>query len=159
MANLYKEYAANADPEDDKRLPPHVTIFDSCPGLFHMPRAVAFINTGLPSSQRLIAAPLLYAFALFWTALMALDILPNSLNEWYASHNNDDGNVAEVRRAYIYSSTDALIDFKDVEAHATEAKTKGFSVALERYEGSAHVAHLRKDEKRYWDIVRMAMEG
>jgi len=159
IANLYEQFAATAGPNDDKRLPPHVTIFDSCPGLFRIPRAVAFVSVGLPFLQQLIAAPFLYAFATFWTASMALGLLPNSLRDWYKSHNNSPGNTAEVRRVYIYSSTDTLTDYKDVEAHATEAKAKGFSAALEEYEHSAHVSHLRKDESRYWEIVRKTMEG
>ncbi|KAI3394368.1 hypothetical protein diail_2834 [Diaporthe ilicicola] len=159
VANLYEQYAATAGPNDDKRLPPHVTIFDSCPALFRIPRAVAFVSVGLSSFQQLIAAPFLYAFAAFWTGAMALSVLPDSLGEWYKSHNNDEGNTAELRRVYIYSPTDKLSDYRDVETHAAEAKAKGFSVALEKFEGSAHVAHLRKDEGRYWEIVKRAMEG
>ncbi|KAJ4294348.1 hypothetical protein N0V90_008038 [Kalmusia sp. IMI 367209] len=159
IANLYEQFAATAGPNDDKRLPPHVTIFDSCPGLFRIPRAVAFVSVGLPFFQQLIAAPFLYAIAVLWIASMSLGLLPDSLGNWSKSHNEDVGNTAEVRRVYIYSPTDALTDYKDVETHAAEAKAKGFSVALEKYEGSAHVAHLRKDETRYWDIVKRTMEG
>ncbi|KAH8688936.1 hypothetical protein GQ44DRAFT_720610 [Phaeosphaeriaceae sp. PMI808] len=159
IANLYEQFAAMAGPKDEKRFPPHVTIFDSCPGLFRIPCAVAFVSVGLASFQRLIAVPLLYAFATFWTASMALGLLPNSLAGWYNSHNNHPANNAEVRRVYIYSRTDALTDYRDVEAHAADAKTKGFFVALEKYEGSAHVAHLRKDEIRYWEIVKRVVEG
>ncbi|KAF1953073.1 hypothetical protein CC80DRAFT_494942 [Byssothecium circinans] len=159
IANLYEQFAATAGPNDDKRLPPHVTIFDSCPGLFRIPRAVAFVSVGLPFFQKLIAVPFLYAFAAFWTASMALGLLPNSLGNWYKSHNHNVANTAEVRRVYIYSPTDALTDYKDVETHAAEAKSDGFSVALEKYEGSAHVSHLRKDETRYWDIVKRIMES
>lgn len=159
VANLYEQYAAAAGPGEDERLPPHVTVFDSCPGLFRIPRAVAFVSVGLSSFQQLLAAPFLYAFAVLWTASMAMGLLPDSLSAWYRSHNHDAGNAAEVRRAYIYSPNDTLTDYKDVEAHAAEAKTKGFSAALEKYEGSAHVAHLRKDESRYWEIVRRTLEG
>lgn len=159
IANLYEQYAATSGPGDDKNLPPHVAIFDSCPGLFTIARAMAFVTVGLSSSQRLLATPFLYAFAVFWTASMALGILPNSLADWSKSHNIHPGNTAELRRAYIYTPTDALTSYKDVEAHAAEAKSVGFSVALERFENSAHVAHLRKDEGRYWEIVRRTVEG
>lgn len=159
VANLYEQFAMTGDSDDNKRLPPHVSIYDSCPGLFHIPRAVAFVSVGLPSFQKLIAAPFLYAFAIFWTATMALGLLPNSLRNWYRSHNDNEGNSFELRRVYIYSATDALTDYKDVERHANDAKAKGFSVSLEKYEGSAHVAHLRKDETRYWGIVKRIMEG
>lgn len=159
VANLYEQFTTMAGPNDDKRLPPHATIFDSCPGLFRIPCAVAFVSVGLPSFQQLIAAPFLYAFAVFWTVSMALGLLPNSLSEWYKSHNYNGANAAEMRRVYIYSPNDALINYKDVESHAAEAKSKGFYVALERYEHSAHVAHVRKDESRYWEIVRRTIEG
>lgn len=159
IANLYEQYAATAGPDDDKRLPPHVTIFDSCPALFTISRAMAIVTVGLSPFQQLIAAPFLYAFAVLWTASMALGLLPNSLAGWYKSHNKHAGNTAEVRRVYIYSPTDSLTNYKDVETHAAEAKTQGFSVALEKYENSAHVAHLRKDESRYWETVRRTVEG
>lgn len=158
VANLYEQCSATAGPEGDKRLPPHVTIFDSTPGLFRIPRAVSFVSVGLSSFQRLFAAPFLYALAAVWTAAMALNLLPNSLGDWYDSHKHDAANKNEVRRVYIYSSTNALTDYKDVEAHAAEAKAKGFSVTMEKYEGSAHVAHLRKYESRYWAIIKSAVE-
>ncbi|KAI6091640.1 hypothetical protein F4821DRAFT_188934 [Hypoxylon rubiginosum] len=157
IANLYEQYAATADPNDEKHLPPHVTVFDSCPGVFSIPHTVAFFNVGLSSFQRLIAAPIIYAWAAVYSVLIASGFLPDSLSDWGKTHN-DTGNKNEVRRVYIYSPSDALIDYKAVEAHAAEAKSKGFSVVLERYEGSAHVAHLRKDESRYWEIVRRIME-
>lgn len=157
IANLYEQYAAMAGPSDDRRLPPHVTVFDSCPGVFSISHAVAFFNVGLSSLQRLIAAPILYSWAAVWSSCIALGLLPDSLGDWGKTHNGT-GNTAEVQRVYIYSPSDALIDYKAVEAHAAEAKSKGFSVSLERYEGSAHVAHLRKDESRYWEIVRRITE-
>lgn len=159
VANLYEQYAASASPSEDKRLPPHVTIFDSTPGLFRLPCTVAFVSVGLSSFQRLIATPFLYAFGALWAVSMTIGLLPNSLTEWYHSHNHHTANAAEIRRAYIYSPADLLTDYKDVEAHAAEAEAKGFSIVLEKYENSAHVAHLRKDESRYWDIVKRTMQG
>lgn len=159
IANLYEQYAAMAGPDEDKRLPPHVTILDSCPGAWSISHSVTFFSVGLSSFQQLLAAPILYTAATVWSGLIALGLLPDSLGDWGKAHNNDPANSAEVRRVYIYSPTDALIDYKVVEAHAAEAKTKGFTAELEKYEGSAHVAHLRKDESRYWEIVRRVMEG
>jgi len=162
VAKLYEEYAAMAGPDEDdedKRLPPHVTIFDSCPGLFRIPRAIAFVSVGLSSFQRLIAAPFLYVWALLWTASMAMGLLPNLLGDGYKSHNKYEYNATEMRRVYIYSPTDVITDYRDVETHAAEAKTKGFSMALEKFKGSAHVAHQRKDGSRYWEIVKRTIEG
>lgn len=155
MAELYEQFSAMAG--SDKRLPPHVTIFDSSPGLFRIPRAVAFISVGLSSLQQLVAMPFLYTWAVVWTAAMAIGILPNSLGDWSKSHNHHIGNTSEMRRVYIYSTADAITEYKDIEAHAAEAEAKGFSVTLEKYVGSAHVSHSRKDEGRYWGIVKSAL--
>ncbi|PSN69961.1 hypothetical protein BS50DRAFT_301432 [Corynespora cassiicola Philippines] len=159
ITNLYEQYAATAGPNDDKRLPPHVTIFDSCPGRFHIHHAVAYVSVDLPLLQQLIAAPFLYAFAICWSASVALGLIHNSVGSWYKSHNEDVGNTAEIRRVYIYSASDAITEYKDVEAHAVEAKTRGFSVSMEKYEGSAHVSHVRKDADRYRDIVKRIMKS
>ncbi|KAI1323765.1 hypothetical protein F5Y16DRAFT_403099 [Xylariaceae sp. FL0255] len=158
IANLYEQYAAMAGPNDDKYLPPHVTVFDSCPGHYSISRAVTFISVGLSAFQKMAFLPILYAWAIIWSVSMALGLLPDSLGDWSKAHNETQ-NKTEMRRVYIYSASDELIGYEDVEAHAAEAKTKGFSVALEKYDGSAHVAHLRKDEARYWKIVRNIVEG
>lgn len=159
MANLYEQFAATAAPDQEKRLPPHVSVFDSSPGVFSVPRAVAFANVSFSPLQRVLAAPLLYFLAALWSGLISLGIMPDSLDDWGKAHNNHAANSAEVRRAYIYSRADTLIDYKSVESHAADARAKGFDVLLEEYDGSAHVSHLRKDEARYWDIVRRVVVG
>jgi hypothetical protein len=100
IANLYEQFAETTG-TNDKRPPPHVTIFDSCPGLSRISRNVAFFIVSLPFFQQLIAAPFLYAFAALWSGATALGLLPDSLDSWYRSHNNGEGNAAEVRRVYI----------------------------------------------------------
>ncbi|KAH9890826.1 hypothetical protein F4778DRAFT_752372 [Xylariomycetidae sp. FL2044] len=182
VANLYEQYAAlaAADNNDDggggedadrrrllsTPLPPHATIFDSCPGVYSVSRSVAFFNVSLASPlQRLLAAPLLYAWACAWWVAIALGLIPDTLADWGRAHNQRVNAGSEVRRAYLYSARDALVDYRAVEAHAAEARaaSKGSGgeevIRLERFEGSAHVAHLRKDEGRYWGIVKWAVEG
>ncbi|KDQ59158.1 hypothetical protein JAAARDRAFT_175911 [Jaapia argillacea MUCL 33604] len=56
-------------------------------------------------------------------------------------------------RLYIYSKTDHLIPWKQIEAHAKEGEEKGFDVRSEVFEKSDHVAHARTDPKRYWGAV------
>lgn len=36
--------------------------------------------------------------------------------------------MSEARRCYIYSEEDPMVDFHDVEAHASEAVHRGFTV-------------------------------
>jgi len=68
-----------------------------------------------------------------------------------------------VGRAYIYSKEDELIDWRDVERHGEEAVERlgggGGRVRMERFEGSQHVAHLRKDGERYGRVIRELWDG
>lgn len=67
---------------------------------------------------------------------------------------NDSSLISkECRRCYVYSKTDDLIPWKDVEGHADDAEERGWIVEKERFEGSEHVAHMRLDPQRYWKIV------
>lgn len=57
-------------------------------------------------------------------------------------------------RSYIYGVRDVMVDWRDVEFHAADAVAKKFAdVRLECFGKSAHVAHTREDEERYWRIV------
>jgi len=94
----------------------------------------------------------------------------NTTDQGAAAANDGGGNdgdegstsTGEVRRTYIYSEADALVDWRDVESHAAAAVEKGLpsaNVRLEKFEGSMHVAHARADEGRYWRVVRETWEG
>lgn len=64
-----------------------------------------------------------------------------------------------VRRLYVYSKGDELVDWRDVEDHAVEAKGRGWSVEKERFGmESGHVGHMIVDRQRYWGAVRRAWE-
>jgi pimeloyl-ACP methyl ester carboxylesterase len=65
-----------------------------------------------------------------------------------------------VPRLYMYSPTDLLIPYQNVEAHAMAAKASGIEVRLEKFEGTSHVAHIRgaENQKRYWDAVKKIWE-
>lgn len=56
---------------------------------------------------------------------------------------------------YIYSDADRMVDWQEVEDHAADARSRGFVVDLERFEGSGHAAHVRVGGgERYWQIVK-----
>ncbi|EPE09290.1 hypothetical protein F503_07066 [Ophiostoma piceae UAMH 11346] len=168
-------------------LPPHVTIFDSAPGNFWYAGAVAAFSTGLerqPLIQRAIALPLIYATVtamyarihgyrlVLWIGSQLAKLVPArptkdeayrpTLDPW-RPHNDMSaygGNRRELRRAYIYSHDDKMILATDTEIHASEARSRGFTVAqMAEFKGSAHVAHLRSDPVRYWQVVRDAFQG
>ncbi|KAL1968003.1 hypothetical protein VTN77DRAFT_2420 [Rasamsonia byssochlamydoides] len=61
-----------------------------------------------------------------------------------------------AERLYIYSVSDNIIDWKDVERHAAEAAARDCVVRREKFEDSPHVSHLKRHRQRYWDAVTRA---
>ncbi|KAM0430009.1 hypothetical protein ACHAPT_006015 [Fusarium lateritium] len=159
LSTLNNVYASSAREDEDPHLPQHVTIFDSSPGEATLGGTVAFFQVGLTGLQRLLATPLIYLVGFVWTTAIARGFLTDWLSVWSKTHNDKKKNPHETRRTYIYSETDALVEYKTIEAHAAEAEKQGFQVRREKFDGSAHVSHARKDEARYWEVVGQTWEG
>lgn len=167
VAELGRAYREQAEKErkgawggDATVLPAHVKIFDSSPGRFGFKRGVAAMTAGVKAWwQRAIAVPFFWlVYICFWLPGFLLR-RPDMFDITWAAHNDRQGNnPRESRRTYIYSKSDALVDFRHVEGHSKEAEEKGFQVRRELFEGSAHVAHMRADPERYWRIVQETWE-
>ncbi|KAK0705494.1 hypothetical protein B0H67DRAFT_649820 [Lasiosphaeris hirsuta] len=143
-------------------LPSHTLVYDSAPGQFTYTGSFAALTAGLSGWTRAAFAPLVHAFcAWYW---LVHNVFARGAGGPFAAvaaaHNEREGRArAEVRRAYVYSEEDKLVDWRDVERHAADAKSGGFVVRVEKFAGSAHVAHARRDEGRYWGVVRETWEG
>ncbi|KAL8677348.1 MAG: hypothetical protein Q9186_006218 [Xanthomendoza sp. 1 TL-2023] len=105
--------------------PPHVTIFDSCPGRATFKRTVLALSSALPlfPPARLLSLILIYLVRLRQTL------------------NSRTIMQAEMKRCYIYSKADSMVGWRDVEDHAHAAIDHGFVVQCEKYEASEHCAH------------------
>lgn len=136
--------------------PSHVTIFDSCPGRATFKRSVLALSSALLSfaPARLLLLLLIYTLiSIYWVIFVPLGI-PDPIERLRQTLNNRTVMLGETKRCYIYSETDPMVGWHDVEAHAQDAKDKGFLVQSEKFEGSGHCAHVRVDEGiRYWAIV------
>ncbi|TPX17685.1 uncharacterized protein E0L32_012012 [Thyridium curvatum] len=73
----------------------------------------------------------------------------------YASRSINDPRREPLTaaRAYFYSKEDDLIPWYDIEEHAAEARSKGYHVTAEIFEGSPHVGHMRLHPEQYWGAV------
>jgi hypothetical protein len=134
--------------------PPHVTIFDSSPGLYSFRRCLNGATSGLPRWLWVAVWPgsalITVSYAAYYAGRR------DGFRYWFEMHNKVDG---EVRRAYLYSGADEMIASSHVERHAQEAKSKGYDVRLEKFTGSRHVSHMRIDTTRYWTIVKDTWQG
>lgn len=144
-------------------LPPHTTFIDSAPSEIAMHTSVEFFMAFAPRSGllRALYVPIAYLFAGIIVGGVAAGFLVEWIRVWGATHNvREGGNKLEVRRTYVYSEEDRLVDYRCVERHAAEARERGFEVRMERFVGTAHVLHARGDgEARYWGLVEETWEG
>lgn len=139
-------------------LPLHASIFDSSPGVWSYKFNVDVMTSPVKVGwMRLLALPVAHLFAMTCWVLIRIVGVPDPQSFWSKAHN-DKGSNKEVRRVYIYSKEDTLVQSSSVEAHAADAKEKGFDVQLEHFGGSGHIAHTRVDGDRYWRIVRDTWE-
>ncbi|KAL8685405.1 MAG: hypothetical protein Q9224_005831, partial [Gallowayella concinna] len=142
--------------------PPHVTIFDSCPGRATFKRTVLALSSALPlfPPARLLFLILIYlVVSVYWIIFVPLR-LPDPIKRLRQTLNSRTIMQAEMRRCYIYSKADSMVGWRDVEDHAHAAIDHGFVVQCEKYEASEHCAHVRADGgTRYWTIVHALWQG
>lgn len=67
--------------------------------------------------------------------------------------NTGDIIAVPARRLYLYSQTDDIIQAKDIEVHAAQARGLGFGVDLAEFDGSEHVGHMRRHPQQYWKAI------
>lgn len=136
--------------------PLHTTVLDSCPGraTFYVAFRVLLLPFGgQPSYIRLPVTAFLYiTFGLWWLIMFALRMENPFETLWQGL--NDEEQVKETRRVYVYSDADNMVPWQDIEDHAAEARIQRFNVELEKFKGSGHVAHVRiGNGGRYWGII------
>lgn len=148
--------------ESSTPFPAHATIFDSAPGRFQWSRSVTAFSLSAARSNFFVRM-FVTAMAHMMSALYWVLTVPwgrgGFLERTWLAHNVKVKNQTEVKRTYIYSKDDQLVNYKDIEEHAAQAREQGYQVTSEEFKGTAHVAHARGDEGRYWSIVRDTWEN
>lgn len=136
-------------------LPHEVIIIDSAPGRSNLKQSWAALSRSLPEGfilkllLRLVFGVVLFCMLLTSYVRRTVDVL-----EFVREEMNDNTlffNTA--RRCYLYSDTDDIIGWNDVEDHAIDAARKGWVVTSVKFEGSRHVGHIKQDPERYWDTI------
>ena len=136
--------------------PSHIKILDSCPGTATFQRSVRAMAVGLPPAQPLRLLLLIVTYiviAAYWLAF-SLNVISDPIGLIRRGLNDKALIKGELKRGYIYSEADQMVDWRVVEEHARDAEAKGFVVRREKFVESGHVAHMRVGGGvRYWGIV------
>lgn len=140
------------------RLPVASLVLDSTPGCARILNLCSAFNNTLPDIAvvRLLGFP----FAATVIGFLALFGKENSVVSRTRRRLNDGRRweLKNMSRTYVYSKTDALISFEDVEEHAEGAAAAGIMVQKVRFEASSHCNHVKEDEERYWKAVMECWE-
>lgn len=162
LARLYRDHASNP-----AALPMPVytaMVLDSCPG---SPEAWTAAR-GLASTfgrgaqawwYRWLMVTGIYATAAVTGLLWLVLGRENQIARLWRALNDHSLVSPHVARTYLYSTADRVVDYEDVEFHAVLARGEGYAVTFERFDGTPHVAHVRGDPARYWDIVSRSFVG
>ncbi|PWY86878.1 hypothetical protein BO70DRAFT_369922 [Aspergillus heteromorphus CBS 117.55] len=142
-------------------LPVSSILIDSAPGKPTIAGGFRAFSYMLPSNvvlrtlgQVVLGMGLVVMFLGFWACGVrdAVSVGREALNDPALFGGLTAG---RVRRCYVYSKEDDLVEWTDVEEHAEEAEKLGAGeVRREKFHGSKHVCHMRVDSERYWGIVR-----
>lgn len=150
-------------------LPVTVLIIDSAPSVPGIKTGYVAMSQGLPKALpepvRLLGGGLVYGLISVGALIGKLLGVEGAITGMRRKLNDPSGPFMTdgVQRVYIYSETDELVPWQEVEEHAREAKhifnaEKAGSgeerVKTEKFVGSRHVGHLMVDADRYWRIVK-----
>ena len=144
-------------------------VFDSCPakGTYWKSYNAMVLSLPKDAPTRLLGAlavhfllVLLYAWIASGNenpaALMRRTMLDESMvSGAEAGHANGGNKTLDVARkgCYLYSDTDAMVEWSDISDHAEDARRMGWKVDEVRFSGSGHCQHLFMYEDRYVKAV------
>lgn len=137
-------------------LPPHIFIFDSCPGTFRWRNTARAIMQVLPRWTSPAVHAVLFSVWLFYRVMPVLQPRQNVNSR---TIRNPRFQTFELRRTYLYGTADQMIPPADVEHEAGLAAEAGFQVRLERFDGATHVAIPMSHPDRYWRVVQESWYG
>jgi hypothetical protein len=153
--NQINELAKTWKAQFGTMLPMRIQVLDSCPTKAPWMKSHAAISASLPKTLfwkwfgGALVHLLLLCTAIAWT-LTGKDnkgiVLCRQLNDTMVFDNT-------VPRVYLYSHTDVMVGFEEVDEHADTARSKGWDVTKVQFEKSAHCGHVREDEKKYWAAI------
>ncbi|KAI4158408.1 MAG: hypothetical protein LQ342_007449 [Letrouitia transgressa] len=141
-----------------KPLPVEAIIFDSAPGRGTWARiSTALDESIIPPSWFLPFRMLAQSAVRFGVGAYILTVqamgFENIVERVWKTLN--DASVVDLKAAkgFVFSKSDRMVRYQDVEAHAEEAERLGWCVLKESFEDTGHAKHMLADGERYWAFI------
>lgn len=143
--------------------PCKLLVFDSAPGGTSLIQNLGRWSHALAVSARAwLPLPLLVMQAL-WLAVMLFAEGLQRLTRWPAVGRLFPGPIVDPElvpkdavRLFMYSASDKLVNYTDVERHIARLRADGSTCRIEKFDDSPHVGHMRLYPDRYWKSISQA---
>jgi hypothetical protein len=142
-------------------LPVTGIVLDSAPGRATYGRSIAAMSIGLPSFLpfRIIGLLMLHLLAISMWVRHHIFKKENVITRVRRELNDPVFFPLSANRVYLYSPTDVMVGWRDVERNAKEAEDSGYRVQLVKFDESKHVGHMMEDPERYWGSIEALVEN
>lgn len=138
-----------------KPMPLRALILDSAPGRVHLRPLADAMRMSMPKQTYLRLPILIFVFsilAVLWV-MHRVFRLENAVDKLWRLLNDPQLSLLDAKRCYVYSKSDKLVKWQDVEEHANDAERRGYHVTREEFHASEHVSHMKLDRVKYWSAV------
>lgn len=148
ISKTFKEHTGRS-------LPIFATVMDSSPGKATWDASVKAFAVAVPKNPVVSALGYCLIYFLFgiYCGIFILFNMLDGVAQGRIDLNDSDIFETSAPRLYIYSEGDEIVDWNDVEEHASEAKNIGYQVLCEKFVNSSHASHLLSDPLRYWSSI------
>ncbi|KAL9612079.1 MAG: hypothetical protein Q9167_003301 [Letrouitia subvulpina] len=142
-----------------KPLPVDAIIFDSAPGRGTWARISTALDESIIPPSWLLPFRVLAQSAV-WLGVGAYIVTVQAMGSknivervWKTLN---DASVVDLKSAkgFVFSKSDPMVRYQDVEAHAEEAEKLGWCVLKEPFKDTGHAKHMLADGERYWAFVK-----
>ncbi|GFF87828.1 DNA repair protein rhp57 [Aspergillus udagawae] len=147
---------ANSGPDALHRLPLRGVIFDCCPGQADFRRSYNAAVLSLPQGGKLVqlvGRGVLYTTVGTITSIQNMGLM-SSVNDLRHQLNDEGVLGRHVRRLYMCSQADTMVDWRDVLSHMETAQEQGYQANGVMFRDSPHCALMLEDEKKYWTSIK-----
>ncbi|CAF9922032.1 MAG: hypothetical protein GOMPHAMPRED_002472 [Gomphillus americanus] len=153
-----RELAAAFKRTTGKVMPFDLLVLDSSPGRPDFWRGIVAFKTQLPNFVLFYYIGAFCIYLMFATMFIFGIVTGHKpiVGRVWEDLNKPELIDIKGRRLYLFSKSDELIDWHDIEAHAMEAKQHGYEIKKDEFVGSRHVAHVVVDKVRYWKTITEA---
>lgn len=138
-----------------KPMPLRALIMDSAPGRVYLRPLADAMRMSMPKQKYFQLPIMIFVFSLLGVLWVMHRVfrLENAVDRLRRLLNDPQFSLLDARRCYVYSKSDKLVKWEDVEEHADEAERRGYDVSREKFDESEHVSHMKMDRVKYWGAM------